>query len=303
MKKELQTVFSDRQYMVSKDFEIYYYNDRNIKGVRSHAHDYFEFYFFMNGSVTLYVNNSSHNLSRGDLLIIPPHVPHRLEIKDMSQSYERFIFWISMDFYKSLCAEGEAYSHLFKKAIDRKSYVCHFDELRFASIQNSIFKLIEELHGDRYASKVFSSLYVRELILSVTRQVFESENPINLSTDVKLYDNILKYIDSHIDEELSLQLLSDTFYVNKYYVAHLFKDNLGLSLHQYITKKRLELSAGAILSGTDIVKAFLLVGFKDYSAFFRAFKKEYGMSPKEFREVNGYSAGKGNGSDSSGQVF
>ena len=46
MKKNLQSAFSTRQYMLSKDFEIYYYNDTRLKPVKSHSHDYYEFYFF-----------------------------------------------------------------------------------------------------------------------------------------------------------------------------------------------------------------------------------------------------------------
>ena len=56
MKKQLQTKFSNRQYMVSKDFEIYYYNDRNLQNVKSHSHDYYEFYFFINGNVSIYID-------------------------------------------------------------------------------------------------------------------------------------------------------------------------------------------------------------------------------------------------------
>lgn len=45
MRKNLQTTFSTRQYMVAQDFEIYYYNDQNLEKVALHSHDYYEFYF------------------------------------------------------------------------------------------------------------------------------------------------------------------------------------------------------------------------------------------------------------------
>ena len=53
MKKNLQTKFSSRQYMLSGDFEIYYYCDRELKKVESHVHDYYEFYFFLEGDVSI----------------------------------------------------------------------------------------------------------------------------------------------------------------------------------------------------------------------------------------------------------
>ncbi len=46
MKKKLQTAFSPRQYMLSQDFELYYYNDHNLSTVNMHTHPYYEFFFF-----------------------------------------------------------------------------------------------------------------------------------------------------------------------------------------------------------------------------------------------------------------
>ena len=47
MKKDLRTDFNNRQHMLSKDFEIYYYSDTNIKNVGDHTHNYYEFYFLI----------------------------------------------------------------------------------------------------------------------------------------------------------------------------------------------------------------------------------------------------------------
>ena len=66
MKKNLQTTFSTRQYMLSKDFEIYYYSDSHDDNLRSkvriHTHDYYEFYFFLEGNVSIQINDSEYPL-------------------------------------------------------------------------------------------------------------------------------------------------------------------------------------------------------------------------------------------------
>lgn len=53
MRKKLNTQFNTRQYMVSRDFEIYYYKDQHMKKVANHIHDYYEIYFFLEGDVSL----------------------------------------------------------------------------------------------------------------------------------------------------------------------------------------------------------------------------------------------------------
>ncbi len=75
MKKKLQTKFSTRQYMLLKDFEIYYYNDSHFSGVQSHIHNYFEFFLFLEGDVLamLIDENSLSAENRG----CPPDSPRR----------------------------------------------------------------------------------------------------------------------------------------------------------------------------------------------------------------------------------
>ena len=109
--------------------------------------------------------------------------------------------------------------------------------------------------------------------------------PEKKTNDASLYANLVEYIENHLEEELSLERLAEEFYVSKYHIAHVFKDNIGLSIHQYITKKRLLLCEEAIRAKMNITDVYQTYGFGDYSSFYRAFKKEYGISPKEYRDL------------------
>ena len=102
MKKNLQTRFSTRQYMLSRDFEIYYYKDNTLAGVDSHTHDYYEFYFFLDGDVSLEIAGRIFPLRFGDVVLIPPGTPHQPYIRDSRTPYRRFVFWVTGEYLNQI---------------------------------------------------------------------------------------------------------------------------------------------------------------------------------------------------------
>lgn len=112
MKNELRSTFSTRQYMLSKDFELYYYSDKDLTQVKDHTHNYWEFYFFLEGDVDLYIQQTPHALRHGDVVIVPPGTHHHARIKKTDAPYRRFIFWISREYTEHLGDLSKDYLYL-----------------------------------------------------------------------------------------------------------------------------------------------------------------------------------------------
>lgn len=284
MKKELSTSFDTRQYMVSADFEIFYYNDVRIDHISFHHHEYYEFYFFLEGDATYQIKDVTYTLHYGDYLLIPPGVPHRPVFHGQTMPYRRFVLWISQDYYQRLCQMYPGFSYGYEYVAENQAYYFQSDFITRQGIQGKLMDMIEEKNGSRMFRESTVALMVSSFLLYINRLIYDSTHQVSASYENALYLNVCDYINNHLEEDLSLDTLAAFFYVSKYHISHIFKDNMGISLHQYILKKRLQASKNGILSGIPFNQFIYQYGFHDYTSFYRAFKKEFGLSPTEFRD-------------------
>ncbi len=285
MRKKLQTAFQPRQYMLSKDFELYYYEDRTLPKVDFHTHDYYEFYFFLEGDVHIQIGKEIYPVRFGDIMLIPPHISHCTIIRSHEVPYRRFVFWISQEYCNHLLQSSPDYAYIMQYVETEKHYLFHTDLILFNEVQSKILRLLEEMRSQKYGREAQISICVNDLILRLNRLAYEHNTPKRKNPEFLLYQQLTEYIEDHLEDDLSLEKLSGLFFVSKYHIAHVFKDNIGLSIHQYITKKRLNLCKEAISGKMSITEAYQMYGFGDYSSFYRAFKKEFGISPKDYRDM------------------
>ena len=196
------------------------------------------------------------------------------------------MFWVSAAFAEQLRARSADYVYLMEYAAENQKYLFPLDSVEFNTIQYRTIRLIEEMRSDQFGKETQIFLYVSDLLMQINRTVYEQHHPLTRKAQLSLYEQLCFYIDEHLSEDLSLERLAAELFVSKYHIAHVFKDEIGMSIHQYISKKRLARCREALLGDVPVTKVYLLFGFHDYSSFYRAFKKEYGISPKDFKELH-----------------
>ena len=286
MPHKLASEFDNRQHMIHKNFELYYYENVLLTGVDAHKHNYYEVLFFVEGNVSMNIENTSYHLKDGDIVIIPPNTFHNIINHDLSIPYRRFVFWLSRPYYRSILNYSNELSYIFDNTKNNKQYVYPNDSIGFNSIQSKLFAILDEIHSERYAKDIKIATSIYDLIIQLNRMVLDGIDMKIHRTHTRLFPNIVQYIENHIQEDLTLDTIAETFYVSKFHIAHAFKDKFGISVHKYIIKKRLQMVCDALLNNENITDIFHQYGFKDYSSFYKAFKKEYGCSPKEYKENN-----------------
>ena len=109
-----------------------------------------------------------------------------------------------------------------------------------------------------------------------------ASSPVEKREEPDLVSQVLAYIGAHYQENITLESLAAEFFVSKYHLSHEFSHRVGTSIYRYVIFRRLLQARELIAAGQAPGEVYQSCGFGDYANFYRAFKGEYGISPREF---------------------
>lgn len=251
--------------------------------VQFHSHTFYELLCCHNTCGAEYlVGTERYKLQQGDIIFIPPGISHRpLLPKGMTEPYVRDVLWISLEFINSLTLTIPEIVHmnpttpyLFRLSGPYGEYICHLFQKGVAEAEAAQLGW----HTMVAANTMLILVQLIRAQQNFTAKPLRAEKP-------ELLDQVLAYVEEHLAQKISLTEIARQFYVSESTITQTFRKKMDISFYRYVTQRRLIAAKTLIESGTALEAVAEEVGFADYSSFFRAFKQEYGISPRQYRKL------------------
>lgn len=273
--------FDGRQSMKNKRFEVFYYRDKKLENVGVHHHDFYEIYFFLSGNVSFRIEGRVYELEPGDLLLINPQELHQPEIGG-ENPYERIVLWVDRSYLSALCGSGMDLATCFSTEVPNHTNLLRPTKGRRAAMGQLLERLCREYNSSELGSDVYAQGLLLQFLVELNRLVRQNTTPLQKREEPDLTTQVLAYIGSHYQENITLESLAAEFYVSKYHLSHEFSHRVGTSVYRYVIFRRLMQARELMAAGQAPGEVYQICGFGDYANFYRAFKAEYGISPREF---------------------
>ena len=240
---------------------------------RHHCHESYELFYLIEGEGTYIVEDAVYPLYPHLLLLIPPREYHHIHLTG-GHAYERCVINFETDALPTLggryaCLEEGDTTRLYRS---REVY----------TVLPSLFERMQEcaVSGNE-RSMDMQRLILGEILLTLSLLSPEKDAAVKPLREEPLGARVIRYLNRNLTTPISLDELAGHFFVSKFHLARAFKERNGISVMEYLTRKRILLAKALIMDGESASNAAYRVGFGDYSTFFRAYKKITGCSPTE----------------------
>ncbi len=240
-----------------------------------HNHSDYEILLFLEGDAKYVVEDKMYTLEPGDLIIIRKHEFHRI-YHNSPTPYRRVVLMVSPAFFQeNSCPDYEAQ---FLNAPLGTGNKIAADTVRSSGLYDAFLRYRK--YSEEYLlpadTPVLKSAII-EILYLINRISHFSSSDCSTSP-VK---SVILYLNNNYNTDVTLDALQERFYISKYYLCREFRKATGLTVHEYIRRKRLTRVRELRSQGLRINDAALEAGFNDYSSFYRAFQKEYGIPPRK----------------------
>lgn len=239
-----------------------------------HAHHCTELFYVLRGKGSFLANEETFDIKEDDLIIVNPNVMHT-EMSKNDEPLEYIVLGIEGLQFTTMTNKGEMDDYSVHNYYDYKHEILFYMKT-----------LLQEMEHEDEDYEIVCQDLLEVLIINMVRRTKANMIVAPSQKITKECRFIEQYINHHFTEEITLELLSEKSYMNKYYLVHAFKQYKGVSPISYLINKRID-SAKELLETTNypIAQIAECTGFSSQSYFSQVFKKATKMSPNEYRKM------------------
>ena len=251
-----------------------------------HYHDFYEIQFYLSeeedgiiGDIT--INGNKRTLIQGCLVLINMFDQHQIHITTKAP-YTRFC--ISFDSSLLLFASSDK-SNMFNifSICSEPRFSKPLTPPQIKSLMD-IYEKYTSTHIE-HGQDIMDMSIILDLFAHIYN-IFYDGNEISAadSRSMEVVTKLIGYIDEHLAEDLSLEVLADYVSFSIYHLSRIFKKYTGTTLNRYIITKRIDKARLMLGGDMPITNISQEVGFNNYNHFYRTFKTMTGLSPADYRE-------------------
>jgi len=238
----------------------------------NHTHPSYMFFLPYDSETTLLVNNKKMQTETNTLFALSPEIEHS-EIQNYLPPKYSAIFVDKAYFEKEFTLYGEE--------------LPFFDGVTVSLEENRLYQLVNEFKFEADNAFGAKEKMLETLSSMITHQIIrlllniQSQMP-NMSDNIAIAEAI-KYLNTHFEEDISVETLAKLSQLSKSHFGRLFSDSMGISPMEYLKNIRLQHAKKLLLKEyKSITQIAMACGFNSPAYFTKLFKEQYGVTPKEF---------------------
>lgn len=238
-----------------------------------HTHERYEIFLFLAGKASFMVEGTPYSLKPNDMMIFNSTEAHKIEVSP-NEPYERVVIELNKNIFSEFDPNGELDKPFTSRPLGQCNKLCPTD-FRDTSWKQYIMKIVDSDKNDIIT--IYSGLFS---LLNEIRFAFSNQQSSIVLGSENTAVRIINYINANISGDITPESIAKEFYISRSQLYYIFKKSIGSSVWDYITTKRLFLAKQMMLTGEKPTDVYQKCGFKEYTAFFRAYKNKFGSSPK-----------------------
>lgn len=254
-----------------------------------HYHDACELSFFVQVELELSVKGTKYNIKNGDIIFINEFDLHSSVYANENAAYTRYTIHFQKDYLLPILKlSGIEWIIDF---LNECRYTHTPTSLKERNEVETLFKaMLHAYNSSSYLSEECKDAVLKShLLLILIRfcELLKKNAPeLKMTKQENFINEILNFIDENYMAKISLDLIEEKFFLDKYHICHLFREITGFSIIEYLNERRI-IEAQKMLRDTkkEIIDICFDCGFNNIQHFHKIFKKISGYTPDKYRKL------------------